>query len=334
MSLIFLSINLFGQKITREFVIERPQIKISNSLYNTIKFVDSRIDTSNLGFVMVDKLNHKAKVIIKSPFSTQISKTLINLIDSSSKSGKLLFQLRQLKFSIHTSGTNERGYCTFNAILYSNNNNTYQKLASLDTIAGISAPEVSNAIINIGSQIIIDFIVSNIKKTLGDSIGYSYKNILNIDSIEKRKIKIYNTDLYTEGLYYSYGSFKDQIPDMSILVKQKQDSSISYVKIFENNKWNKIKSENVYAIVYHGTPYVATKFGYYQLNKSDDKLYFVGKVKPNANTEEEVGSTGLLGSISNIIVSNTGTASYFIILNHINGKFIYYKEMPGPGHLF
>lgn len=81
---------------------------------------------------------------------------------------------------------------------------------------------------------------------------------MNIDSIEKQKIKLYTVSAYTEGMYLTYQSFKNQQPNNQITAEIK-NGSISKVKTVDSTGRSiKVKPGNVYAIVYQGQPFVAT----------------------------------------------------------------------------
>ncbi len=67
--------------------------KVSNSLYKTIFFLDSREDTADIGAINVGVLNHPAKLKLRMPFQPQLQMLMDSLIDSSAGNGELLFQL-------------------------------------------------------------------------------------------------------------------------------------------------------------------------------------------------------------------------------------------------
>ena len=178
------------------------------------------------------------------------------------------------------------------------------------------------------SKLITDLISINLLKKANDSCKFNLNDIVKIDSIEKRSIKIYNTDTYVEGLYYTYNSFKNQVPDEKVIVKTKKDSTIDYVSILDkNNKWIKLKPKEMYSIVYKGKPYITTKYGYYPLYKLNDKFYFIGKIEATANQADVMGAAFLFGIPGAIIASSNGNALYFIDLDHTTGRFILIKEM-------
>jgi len=328
-SLIFgLCVNtLFSQNLTKDFKISLPEHKIQKSCYSSIDYIDSRIDTLKMGIIQRGAFNRKAKVISKVPLSIQLKNVMHSLTDSSANNGELLFQLRQLTFAEITGAMSEKGYCRFKAELYSKNNYQYQKLASIDTLILIKSMDVTKALFKSASKTITDFIANSLLKEPIDSNCYSFKNIQEIDSIEKREIKVYNTDTYMEGLYYNYQSFSCQKPDKQASIEVGKDGRISRVKISNTeSKMIKIKPKDIYAIVYNGKPYVTTKFGYFPLQKSKGDFYFVGRTKVSANSGDIVAASMFFGVIGSLLASNAN-ATFVMMLDHNNGGFIHIREV-------
>ena len=319
--------GLFAQNTTREFEISLPETIIQNSLYHAIEFLDSRTDTSQLGIVQLGAFNNQAKVISKIPFSTQLGNVMRSLTDSTAKNGELLFQLRQFNFAEISGAVSEKGYCYLRAELYSKNDNDYRKIASIDTCVLIKAMDVTKALFKSGSQLLTNLIADNLLKDAHESDAYSLRNIVKIDSLEKRKIRVYNIDTYTDGLYYSYESFKNQVPDKQITVETKKDGSISNVKISDdNNLMVKVKSKDVYSVIYKGQPFIASDYGYYPLKKENDEFYFTGKAKVAGNSSD-VMAAGFFFGVAGALLAVNVKATFEIKLDHINGGFIHCREI-------
>lgn len=333
--LIFITFKSFSQDF-KVYKIEPSLTRISGSLYSSIKLVDSRVDTSNMGIVQKGPMNANVKVKTKIPLSRQLDGYMTSLIDSSAKEGELLLQLRHILFCETTTMYSETGYCYMKAILYAGKDvQTYSILSSIDTVILVKSLDVTRALLESGSNLLTEFIKNNLKKYPDDDASYSYDDILKLDSIEKRQLKLYNTDIFENGLYYSYNSFKNQKPDNQIIVTTKKDGTISSVKTTDgNNNLVKVKSDEVYAIVFNGKPYVETGYGFFPLFRSNDYFYFVGKVKPiTTNNQNNVFAAGMMfglvgGLIAGAASSSGSEENYFIIIDHSNGGFIHFKKMP------
>ncbi len=334
--LFIIKIDAITQDVIREFNLEPVNIKISNSLYNSFEFVDTRIDTTNLGIVQVGIMNNRAKVKSQIPLKHQLQNFFISIIDSTSGDKILLFQLRHFVFAETTKMTSETGYCYIRAVLYSGNQEIYKNIAIIDTVVSVKAGDVTKSLLRAGSRLMCDLIINNLEKDATSSIRYSLNEIVKLDSIEKREIKAYNTDNYVDGLYYNYSSFKDQIPDGKIIVKFKKDLSISSVKkIDKNEKLINIKPEEAYAIVYEEKPYISTGYGFYPLYRNGNDFYFVGTVKPlTSNNSDNILAAGMVFGAIGAIIAGSSKASgenYFIVIDHITGGFIHIRKMPSKG---
>jgi hypothetical protein len=264
-------------------------------------------------------------VVPKIPFSLQLTNVISSLIDSTAQEGELLFQLRQLSFAEITGAMSEKGYCYLKAAIYSKTNDQYQKLGSIDTVILVKAMDVTKALFRRGSKTITDFIANNLIKKADEPDYYSSSDIVNLDSLEKRKIIVYNTSAYSDGLYETYKSFMNQVPDKQITVEMKSEK-MSVKAPDQNGKPEKIKAKDIYAIVYKGQPYIATEYGYYPLQKTGDDFFFTGKAKVTANTGDVIVAGVFFGLIGSLIASDA-EATFEMKIDHLNGGFIRLREI-------
>lgn len=315
----------FAQKKTREFEILPSDLKITNSLYNKIKFLDSRDDTTSLGIVQVGMSNKLARVIPKVCFNNQINEAFSSLIDSTARNGEMLFQLRQLSFAEITRMFTEEGYCFLKAELYSKTGLEYIKVAKLDTIIFVESLDVTKRIFKEGSQTILKFIETNLTKEIIDNKPWSFNSINKVDSVEKEEIPAYKTDNFPDGVYTDYSSFKKLQPNYQALVETKKDGSISSVKKTDD-EGKKVKINDFYCIVYKGQPFICTDYGYYPLQKRENDFYFTGKAYITANAKSVSTATFYFGIIGGLIASDA-KALYEMKIDHQNGGFIRIKEV-------
>jgi len=318
---------IFAQEATKDFKINLPEYHVPNSLYGSIGLIDSRVDPSQMGIVQLGAFNRKARVICEVPFEIQLQNAMTALTDSSAGDGQLVLQLRKLSFAEIIKATSEKGYCCLRANLYSKKNEYYYKLASIDTLVQIGAMDVTKALLRDGSHLITEFIANELWHEAVDEDSYSFDNLLKIDSIEKRGNIIYNTEKFTDGLYSDYHSFCMQSPDKLAQVKTSKDGNIKGVKVLSpENKLEKVKPRDVYALVYNGQPYVATAFGFYPMVKSDDEFYFTGKTKVSANSADAMAA-GILFGVIGVLVASSTNATYVMQIDHYNGSFIPIRQV-------
>jgi hypothetical protein len=324
--LMMLCIHIHSQERTQPFELLLSKQKYQYSLYNKIKFIDARTDTAILGVVQQTIVNLKAAVIPKYPLREQVSDLLKSIVDSTASNGELLFQLRQLQFMEVSGMSTEVGTCYIRIGLYTHQNNVYRQLKTLDTTVIVkAASDVTSRLLRYSSNAISDFILQCTYKKPVDTSSLSLSQVIKIDSIEKKDMPAYNNEVLKEGIYFSYKSFKNQIPDCLGEVTM-DEGVISKVTINEGGNKNKLKRNKVYAIVDKGQAYISTEFDYYPLRKIDNAFYFNGKSKITANSGAVLASTLLFGYLGAAIASNDN-ALFEMKIDHLNGTPIRMKQL-------
>ncbi len=325
----FLLGTLSAQNLKKEFELDLPKLKVKNSLYNSIEFIDSRKDTSNFGVVQVGLFNRKAKIIAQKQFLLQLQSVMNTITDSTAREGKLLLQLRQFSFAEFTTAYSEKGYLNFRAKLYKHSDTQYEEVASIDTAITIRSLDVTEELLKTGGTALTGFIAKSLTaKALNGSV-YSLNDIKNIDNIEKGKLAVYNTDTLIDGLYYTYSSFKTQMPDKKEIFVEidKEDGTISSLKVLNaKGKKNKVKASEFYAVIYNGIIYISTDYGFYPVIKRSSDFYFTGTIKVAPNQGDLMVASVLFGMIGGLAASNA-TAVYEVKIDHVNGGFIPLKEI-------
>jgi len=320
--------HLFSQRLTEDFEITLPHQKVEHSLYKTIALIDSRYDTTFMGIIQLGAFNKKAKVIPEIPFSTQLQNVLNSLAADDSKNGKLLFHLRQFNFAELTGTTSEKGYCYLRADLYSESNSGYQKISSIDTVIFIKAMDVTRSLFRKASKMITGFIAYNLVRKPSGSKDYSFDEVAKMDSIEKRKIKVYNTSEYTDGLYLTWQSFMNQVPDKPIIIEKKNNKVVSMHILNEKGKKVVLHATDAYAIVVEGEPFIATDYGFYLLKKIDDDFKFIGRAHTNARAGDVIAASVFFGIMGGVMATDA-SATFEMKIDHINGGLIRLRERYG-----
>jgi hypothetical protein len=325
---LLLSITLFSQKKTQDFELSTPEQKIGNSLYQQIECLDSRPDTTNLGIVQLGLMNTKARVVPKTPFPVQLTRLMNSLTDSTAKNGRLLLQLKHFSFAEVTGAVSEKGYFYFRAILYADSNGGYRTIASIDTLIVVKAMDVTKPMLRRGNELITGFIAGNLLNRPADTAAYYTMNdVINVDSIEKLKLKLYTSTTYQEGLYLNYASFRDQVPDKQIISETKKDV-VSVRTGDASGKLIKVKPKDVFAIVVKGQPLIATEFGFYPLEKRNNDFFFTGKAKVTANAADVAAASMFFGIIGGLLASSSDVAIFEMQIDHVSGGFIRLREIP------
>jgi hypothetical protein len=324
---LILCFSVFAQGKTHSFEISLPEKKVSNSLYNSIRLLDVREDTTQMGIVQKGAFNAKAKVVAAKPLVSQIAAVMNALIDSSAQDHELLFQLRQLSFAEITGAVSEKGYCYLRAALYSPEADKYKQLATIDTVILIkSSWDVTKPMFRNGSKVISDFISNNLSFVSSGEPTFTYNDIVQIDSIEKSQIKIYQDTIFQDGIYTTWNSFKQQVPDKAAVAEFKNEKLKTIKATGENGKEEKVKLKDMYAVVIEGKSYIATEYGFYNLERKNGDLFFIGKAKVTANAGDVIAAGIFFGVIGSLIASNAESV-FEMRIDHLNGGFVRLKEI-------
>jgi hypothetical protein len=321
--------NTFSQNRTEEYTITLPEQKVQHSLYKTIRFMDSRDDTTNMGIVQVGAFNKKVRVMPESAFGDQLTSVLNALNDTDAGNGELLFQLRQFSFAEITGAMSEKGYCYLRSSLYTHEGDRYRKLGEIDTVILIKSMDVTRSLFRKGSKTITDFIAAHLAVSPAAAESYAYDDVVHISDIEKRTINVYNAAVYTDGVYKTFETFKNQVPDYTGITVGFRDGILSSVTALdENGKKIKIKAKEIYAVVHGGGPFIATDYGYYPLIKRDNDFFFTGKAKVQASTGDMIAAGVFFGILGSLVAADAANAVFEMKVDHLNGGFIRIKEIP------
>jgi hypothetical protein len=307
--------TVFAQVYPEDFIIPLSGHIVHNSLYNTISFMDSR-PTEKF-------MNRKPKNVTSLPLDYQLTNLMDRITDSSAANDSLLLQLRLFNFAEVTGNISQKGSCYLRAVLYSKKGDHYLKINSLDTSAAVQvSPNLSRGALAMGGKILAGFIANSLVQTPADSTLYSLNDIKKTDSIEKQQMKLYTATAYVDGVYISYGSFKNQVPDKQIITADTTDNgNLFAVKIIDKGEKTRVQPKDAYAAVYKGIPYIATKYGYYPLKKENGNFFFTGDIEVKSDVGDAVAnevSYGIVGAIASLGEEE----KYDMELDHINGQFI------------
>jgi hypothetical protein len=299
---------------------------VPQSLYNTIEFLNSKTDSNFLGIVGTGLMkNNDAPMFFHKPLEPQLSRLLHSLIDNSAAGGTLLLQIKALGFA----ETAEARYCYMDLALYRKSGSQYQLLAKVNTTDIVTSSNVTLAVNNSFNDLISKFIASNLRTLPYDTTQYTLGELSTIDSFEKIKIPLYNVDTFVEGIYSTFAAFKQMTPDKQGTIEVKKDGSIKRVEVTYPSGYNvKVQPKDLYAFVYHGIPYIATEYGYYQLHKVADNFIFVGDVRIVPSNGDLAGAQFAFGALGVLRERAGARVTYLLQIDHQNGQFVHLKKMP------
>jgi len=318
-------LNLYAQK-KYKFELYAPQTKVANSLYNSITVVDFRGDTNSMGFMNTGLMGRYTKVVPAISMKTQYKALFDAVIDSTATNGKLLLLIERLLFVERENTLTYDGYFNMRANLYAKIANHYQMIRTIDTIVSRTAMlDPTKALLKAGNGVMTDFITKNLTATPYGPIYLSY-DILNIATTEKYETALYSASRYTDGLYLTYKTFKNQTPDRQVIMDS-ADVNAGNIRTIEGGGVTlKVKASNVYALVYKGHPYVVSEGHYYPLTKKGNDFFFTGKARYSLIPGDEMVTDMVGGSAANIF--GAPTATFEMKIDYKNGVFIRLKVIP------
>lgn len=132
---LFITGFTFSQNRIEDFQVTLPETKVPNSLYKTLKLVDARIDSTNMGIVQKGAFNAKAKVVPTVSLRKQLESVLDAQNGTDAQNGEMLLYLKQFSFAEVTGAVSEKGFCYVQGFLFGKNaDGTYSPLDKIDQV--------------------------------------------------------------------------------------------------------------------------------------------------------------------------------------------------------
>lgn len=317
--------STFAQKLEEDFhIILEDTITPVSSQYAHLEFIDSRLDTMNLGVVQKGAFNRKARVKNQVPLEKQFDSVFNRVNSFKNENGDtLVFQLRNMKFAELTQSFKETGFFYLRGTLYKKQGGNYYEISKMDTVAQFNAGDVTKKNYKNGTSVLLNFFKKGITLTPSEEF-YTVEQVLNIDDLEKQQIPLYTSEVYTNGIYKDFESFKNLTPNSdSIQVKKNKKGKILSVSYKgDTGVYYEANPKFFYAFVYEGIPYICTEFGFYEVTKMNDNFYYTGRVKVTPNTAKMVVASALFGVIGAIITTENSNNECIIMIDHLSGESI------------
>jgi len=280
----------------------------------------------NLG--QIDYPSKSELVIERTPIQAQLNTLIRDITDQTAQDRTLLLHIRDLYFG---KGEGKNVLCHIRMNLYEKDNDGYRFIAIMDQLLS----DTPGNILRDASNTVTDFIANNLTNEPKEGAPYSLDEVRNISTLEKADTPLYATTAYKEGIYTTFISFADQQPENGEIQVKVKNNTLKEVKILnaETNKWEKVKPENVYAVVADGEAYISKNKKYYRIYKDMDDLKFVAEesaghsVHPMGNFGVSTGNrgTGFGGGIG-IVIGPKRKDMVTYMIDHLNGDFIFVKK--------
>lgn len=316
------------QTSTRDFEIASKGNKIEGSLYNRFSIIDSRIDTTNMGFIQ-GGINEFILVQPSESIASQILRYCESTINNENSADQELFiQLRKWQFSEMIIGNKEVGACLIRISFYLKEGGLFYPIATMNKKVLVESIEATRLLTNGAKEEFENYTRSILKKESERTVSYTLAEVQNIDEIEKREIPIYSDAQWTDGLYRNYNSFKSQKPDSQVEAVANDSTLLRVRYMSDKGKFESLRTKNQYAVVYQGIPYIYTKYGYYKLEKTDEHYQFIGRMEISPERDEILITHLMFGLIGGATLRND--ALFSIRIDHFDGRFVKLRAVEEP----
>lgn len=306
--------------------------KVTNSLYNKIGFLDSR-SLAVIGIYQKGSFfGTRTDLVLKQPVGPQLTAILDGLTDSTAGNGELLFQLRRFHFAEESMTR----YCYVEATLYEKAAGQYRQLLTLDTLFLIRDMNVMGYMNRLGRPLVCEFIRTALTLRPTDSTAYDIGTVGRMDSIERRRLPLFTDTAWVDGVYLTYHSFSQQLPDRQCTVKTDKDGNVRSVKVMDAaGKAVEQKRQDMYAVVYQGRAYIATGYGFYPVTRTDNALEFTGDIRVPPTESEvsmayDLGGGGIVGLPLKALAMHGDRTKFVMVIDPLNGDFVHLRKIEPP----
>ena len=264
------------------------------SIFSKVRIIDMRTQNQTFGFVQTGALNELSFVGYDGNFTANPASFFRNDQDSAINQKELTVLIYEFYISEKTDRMKETGRLKFSMRFFINtNDNKFKEALFIDSIYTVNSLDVTKKLLESVSMHLCEIrskIIELGKKSQVDKLQYlfSSEELLKLDSIEKSKILIYNSDIIKKGIYYSYNQFKNNTPDTATFTIDAMD--LKDIKVFEFDKEKdenvEISSKNIYAVSDGYTLLKATANGFYKMYKENEDFYYLGKTSYTPNIDQ------------------------------------------------
>jgi hypothetical protein len=310
--------------------LQPKRVTIPASCFSNVEVLDSRLDTSNLGFIQRGLLNRMAYVTTSRPLKDELASTVTTLIkDASKQDGTLLINLRQFKLTEFDGKGAENGVFRISAVFYLKQGPVYRKILNVNTSVVVRGLDVTERLLDTVHEALGAFIQQaagfDVAK-IDPTTQFTAQHYESIDELEKEKVPVYNVDLLQKGLYATFEEFKNNRPSAQVIVQMDASGKPQVYEMKENGKkGRKIRFDNYYAVCDGEKMFISGDYALYPLSKRDTDFYF------RAPGKEGGDGSLLVAPNQTIIVSRTGELPAYLKydwsivvfkIDHITGRFI------------
>lgn len=271
------NLQLEAQKKS-DFNILPPNIKVGDSKYSKLHYIEARENPDDMGFAYVNSWNGVQAITLSSSIEVQLQSLVGTVVLPSDEGKTIAVQMRILFFDAGNGRAESKSKCNLRMTLYEmDDNGNYYFLNTLDSIVISGRKDIkANA-----SMAITSFIVDNLPYSAEEGEkALDINAVMDIDMYEKNSLPFYTEVQIPNGIYRTYKSLMnlvpDSTPDLSIIANE--EGMVKEVKFADpqnTGKDKKLKTKDVYAIAVDGIPYFNFDGDFYKAYNKDGYWRFI-----------------------------------------------------------
>ncbi len=318
-----------------------PELKLSypcmslSMPFTKVRVIDCR-DYHYIGYVQKGVGNIATDVRFEGKLKDTIKRFFLAADTSGMPKQELVVFLYDFFLTERTVGSGEIGefkICT--RFFYNSGNGLFTELKPVDTTYSFRAPNVTKILLRSVSGHLCEIadLASTLQK-IDSNTAYTKTQLNDLDSLEKLKIPVYNTDKINKGIYYNFDQFKANTPE-------KAEISIDSIGPFQykaykqhGDKEKKFKADkSIYAISDGNITLFNFQNGLYRLLKEDDDFFFQAQIY---HFDENVEAAGILFGVVGALIATAASdhtqqySLYTYELSYLNGRPLIFSRGQMP----
>lgn len=317
-----------------DFNIAASDIKIENSRYNDLHYIEARPHPDDMGIAYINGWHGVKPVTLSVSLETQLQSVMTEIAPSPEDTKTIAVQMRALFFDVGRKSAEGDATCNLRVTLYEKNDDKYYFLNTIDTLLAGDRKDIKQ----IAGSAIVSFIAGNLSYyPYEDEQALDPQQVMDIDMYERNSIPFYTEAQIPDGIYNKYKSLMRLTPDISAqgIITKIDKEELKEVKIPDINKPGKtikIKAKDVYAVVVGGVPYVSYEGNFRKAyQKENDWRFIITRKVANSGFSLGIGvgtSNRRMGGGVGIGLPIGGSKEKIeMFIDHLNGDFYWGEKI-------
>lgn len=300
--------------------------------YDKVKVVDKRLVKENIGFMQIQR--GKLDLVTSESLEQDFTKYVYNLISDAGKSGKSERELLLVVYGFRAANMNGRATFYLKLEAFAATNESYKRVASIDTFYEHKQTYVSNMKRLIGDNVfdIVSSILSIDPDMIQGNSIYTFEEAQNRISEHKKKYPVYNKPA-NDGIYKSYDRFLDNKPENLSIIIEKVIITESLVHYYayerkdNGRKGIRIDAKDFFAAYYKNNWYLSDGKKYNIMTFENDDFFTEISMKGAYSVIYKYTLYGFVNLWTSPVKEEREWGTYKVRLDIDNGKLMPVKRV-------